>query len=618
MLSFLQILTLFSLIIPLYSSPTPLHFIKRHSFHKNAINSQPQQYFQVTRPLPFDSLNTSCTLPIVTHNFSNTYGLPPVSVPYSPPLNCPWTDVVLEIQVSCQGEQYDRIAGVWLSGRELIRTSTAEPTEDGIFWVVRKDVTRYSSLLAQENLTLSMMLENIVNDYFTGVYQVNVTFLYYDTSPHPAPAPATAPAPDPDSFDPLIVIPGEDEFYYRTSRKLKSVEYPLSFEVNYEKGSFELYDRPADLILPISSSGIDGFWFRIQNESDIHSKRVEIPPNTYRAVIEVFSSAHGDDEFWYSNPPDAYLLNVEAKESGSKRGHGAYREVLVKIDGDLVGSVVPFPVIFTGGINPLFWEPVVGIGAFDLPSYDLELTPFLGLLLDGKPHSFTFEVADGISFWLVDANLHLWLDAGLMEVQACIGSSEPEFTLERESKFDGLGGKFEVEAERKAKISGWMNMAAGYFTTSFEQKVKLENTVKYYNNGLSKLVEQKVKDKSEFTIKSGNGEVIFYTSTKREYPLKLNTVTLPGREENTYQMTTKLETSIEEKKTVGESSSTLKDRQECNGWMLVKDHDVLSGGAYTHQNYSFKDAANCYSRIVVAENGAVLGDSSSLLCVHSL
>lgn len=494
-----------------------------------------------------------------------------------------------------------------------MRTSTAEPTDDGIFWTVRKDVTRYSSLLAQNNLTLSVMLENIVNDVFTGVYQVNVTLLYYDANAI--------------IVKPSLALPSEN--YWPSSRKLESMYNPLEPLVDSEKGSSDLlYEKPADLIIPISEDGDEGYWFRIQNESDVHSRAVRIPRNAYRAVVEIYVSFHGNDEFWYSNPPDSYLkmanddeaqhVNPSDSYANMKRvsigrGHGAHREVLVMIDGNLVGSVVPFPVIFTGGINPLFWEPVVSIGAFDLPSYDVELTPYLSLLLDGKMHSLSLQVADGISFWLVDANLHLWLDAGSEEVQAGIASSSPEFSLEREFKFDGLDGKFEIEAKREAKISGWVSSTAGNFTTSVSQKLKFKNSIKFYNNGTRKLVEQKVKDKIEVRIKSGTGQRILDTSTKRTYPLKITTETFPGQN-NTYSMTTSVENSMEEKKTVGNAKSTLKNSQKSSGWMSVKDHEVLSGGATTEQSYSYRDRSECYSRVVSAANGTLLSDTASLLC----
>ncbi|KAB2075092.1 hypothetical protein ERO13_A07G182100v2 [Gossypium hirsutum] len=98
-------------------------------------------------------------------------------------------------------------------------------------------------------------------------------------------------------------------------------------------------------------------------------------------------------------------------------GNGAYREVSVTINGKFVGLEVVFLVIFTGGINPLFWEPIVAIGDFNLPSCDLDLTSFLGWLWDGKYHDSGIGV-DVISFWLVNANLHFWLDHGTPKVDA--------------------------------------------------------------------------------------------------------------------------------------------------------------------------------------------------------
>jgi hypothetical protein len=39
--------------------------------------------------------------------------------------------------------------------------------------------------------------------------------------------------------------------------------------------------------------------------------------------------------------------------------------------------VHPFPVIYTGGANPLLWRPLASLRAFDIPSMYLDLTPFL-------------------------------------------------------------------------------------------------------------------------------------------------------------------------------------------------------------------------------------------------
>lgn len=42
----------------------------------------------------------------------------------------------------------------------------------------------------------------------------------------------------------------------------------------------------------------------------------------------------------------------------------------------------------------------------------MDITPFVGSLVDGAPHSLTFSVggaAEG-SFWVVEGSLHVWLD----------------------------------------------------------------------------------------------------------------------------------------------------------------------------------------------------------------
>ncbi|KAH0689478.1 hypothetical protein KY289_016836 [Solanum tuberosum] len=559
------------------------HFLKHTLPH----TSNPHPYIEITHPLPFTNLTPSCSHPSFTHNFGNTYGLPPVSVPYSPPLNCSWTHVVLQFKASCKGEQYDRIAAVWLDGAELLRTSTAEPNDDGIYWTVAKDVTKYNSILVKENITLSVMLENLVNDIFTGVYHVNVTFLYYDAKN-------------------LTGVQLDDY-----------VDNLISMGASKMGSLLGSDDRPADLILPVSANGDNGLWFRIESESGSYGQNVVIPRNTYKAVMEIYVSFHGNDEFWYSNPPDSY---IKMNNLTTKRGHGAYREVLLKIDENLVGSLVPFPVVFTGGINPLFWEPVVSIGAFDLPSYDIDLTPFLGLLLDDKSHFLSLGVADSIPFWLVDGNLHLWVDNCALpcEVQAkVLDYGTPKFNIERSSSFRGLDGSCEIEMKRKSKVSGWVNSTSGNLTTIVSREMKFKNKIKFYLNGTEKRVRQNVREETIVSVLSDTGITISRTTTKKTYPLSMTTKNSPSSENDTSLMLTDLDHEWRERKSIGDLSISLINRQKCNGWMVVQDHNVLSGGATTQQTYSYRDEVGCYSRIVSAGNGTLMNDTSSSICSFS-
>ncbi|XP_057779629.1 peptide-N4-(N-acetyl-beta-glucosaminyl)asparagine amidase A-like [Salvia miltiorrhiza] len=551
-----------TLILPLSAaSSPPLHLSKTHLRRPNSAPAPPQQYIEVSRPLPFDSLTPSCTLPLLSNN-------------YSSPTNCSWSNAVLHFSAASNGSHRGRIAGIWLSGAELARTSTPDPTPEGTFWNFRKDVTRYASLLRRSNLTLSLTLHTLAGHLTNDTYHVNITFLYYDVT--------------------------------------------SLFRPQQSSASLELNENPADLIIPISAAGDEGHWFKIQRESDSLLQKIQIPSNTYRAVIEIYVSSHEKDEFWYANPPDYYL---EINNLPTKRGHGSYREVVVKLNDNVVGAVIPFPVIYGGGIDSLFWQPLVSIGAFDFPTYELELTPYLGMLLEkgDNPHFLGLEVADALSYWLIDANLHLWLDNNGDRVLAGpIEYSDPRICLERESKFHELDGKFKVEGERKSEVSGWVKSSAGNLTTNVYSKVEFESKIVLKHNGTKMRVKQEVKVVDKVHVRSDSGQSVAQVARERRYPLQVRATAMAGSEKETYWIAAELEHSLkEEKKGSGGLRSESENRQKCRGWMFVRECEILSGMAATSQSYYAKDGYGCYARRVVAEGGVVKNDTHSVLCAAS-
>ncbi|KAJ3690024.1 hypothetical protein LUZ61_019188 [Rhynchospora tenuis] len=556
-------LSLLLLFTPLLSAltlpPQPSHLLRpySHSDSTSLSSSSPQQYLDPTFPsLLLPSTPPDFSLPLLSHSFAYTYNLPPFTSPYSPP-SSPWSRAVLCLSVSCAGEQYDRIAAVWLDRVELLRTSTAEPTEAGVFWSVRKEVTRYKSLLNNPpNGTIAVMLENIVDDTFTGVYHVNLSLDFY--------------------------LSEGDE-----SRESK---------------------KPADLIIPIAEEKADtGFWFRIHNGSHMRFAQFGIPSNTFRAVLEIFVSFHGNDEFWYTNPPDSY---IKKNNLTTGRGNGAFREFFVIVDGHYAGSIVPFPVVFTGGINPLWWAPVVALGAFNLPTYTLELTPFLGILLDRKSHEIGIGVTDGISFWLIDANLHIWLDPNSDLTTAKVVNQAKETSISRDYSSQLLNGTFEIKAERKSYFSGWVNSSFGNLTTYVSNKIEFNSLVNFTNNGKDKFVLMNANQNRLVKI-SGDGGISLETYDSK-YPIQVITKTVPG-ENDTFTLITSLSHSLYEEHHCESGNevhaSYLIDRQEADGWMLAQDHSVLSGSASTWQTYEYGDEDSVYSRVVQVKDGVILSDN---------
>ncbi|MFD7084983.1 peptide-N4-asparagine amidase [Streptomyces sp. NPDC059918] len=119
---------------------------------------------------------------------------------YAPPAACggTWAKVVLRLDGKVKGRQYDRLGHLSLGGVEILRTSTPEPSPDGITWSVEKDVTRYRDVLDKPQ-PVEMLIGNFVDDTYTGVIEVKATLTFYaaDRDRH-------VPAPDtPDRVLPL-------------------------------------------------------------------------------------------------------------------------------------------------------------------------------------------------------------------------------------------------------------------------------------------------------------------------------------------------------------------------------------------------------------------------------
>ncbi|KAI8574119.1 hypothetical protein RHMOL_Rhmol01G0329600 [Rhododendron molle] len=236
----LPLLLLFSLFLLNHSLSTTANIQKKSHFRTEPISDTPittfLEDFEVTKPIQLPKTKPWSYL-LLQHDFGFTFGSPPVLANYTPPSNCPsqnFSRIVLQWEATCKGTQYDRIFGVWLGGVELLRSCTAEPTASGIIWTVKKDITRYYSLL-MNNQTLAVYLGNLVNNIYTGVYHVNITIHFYP-----------------------------------------AVEVNLGNSVGG-------YGSRADLILPISRTlpvaMNDGLWFEIENSTDVESKKFAIPQN---------------------------------------------------------------------------------------------------------------------------------------------------------------------------------------------------------------------------------------------------------------------------------------------------------------------------------------------------
>lgn len=579
--------SLFLLFIAFVSSATPVS-PKDYTFDTPpppptvAAPNTTLEYMDPTLPPLLPTQIPQCSLQVLQSDFASRERSSPAFFSYTPPANCPspWSRIVLELSASASEVQKDDIAAIWVAGAEILRTSTPFTMAPNVFWRVRKDVTRYTALLRRPTRFFMMFL-NDSNATLHGVYTVNVSLHFYRgavgrVSAHP-------------------VIRG-------------------------------LYPQPADLIIPISREAADaaagpGYWFRVTNETDVRTRTVLIPNNTYRAVLEVYVSHHGDDEYWYANP----LRSDDAGAAGgddlaSKKPNGGFRQVVATIDGRYVGSAVPFPVIAPGSVNPFFWAPVAAIGAYDHPSYDLELTPFVGKLLDGRPHEFGLMVKESQPYWLIGANLHLWLDAWSDEVRGeLVRYKVPPLRLGQQADWKNAEGKSEMEGQVIIRFSGWLSSSEGNVTTSVRHKLKFKTHVEVEEKGAMKSAEMEIKARTNLRIEKDH-VVVARVVVETESPLNLVTVTSNGGGGTRIRKTKLFHEMMEARSATegkaGEWFSTITDRQESEGSVLIgEDSQVVWGSGDTKSTYKFRDDKKCYLRTVSVVGGKVEEDEESSSCI---
>jgi hypothetical protein len=523
-----------------------------------------QEFFEVVKPVDIpEGARERCSQVLLQHSFGNTINDPPTLRHYTPDPTCghrrDWTRVVLKWHAACQGRQFDRIAAVWLSGVEIFRTCTAEPTLQGIVWTVQKDVTRFASLFASPQL-LALELANVVDSTYTGIYNVTL-------SAH----------------------------FYTDGRKSTT--------------------SAADIILPFAQASPlnGGHWFQLQNASDVQTQRLTLPQNAYKAVMEICVSFHGPDEFWYTNPPNDFL---EANNLTDVAGNGTFREVLVSIDGLLAGVVYPFPVFYTGGVDPYFWRPISAIGSFIHPSYDVDITALLPTLLDSQSHLFSASVTNALPYWLISANVHLWLDPRGVTTGKVTRHASPPLVARTTSKFRNLDGKFTSEATRSLSYSGYVASSFGNLTTSASYSYRFANSLVYSQGASASEVHQESRTESKVVVKDVDRD-LEYAHVSLRFPLKVS------YEETDRENTTYVKAGIEHsweqedqiQSSVGSSAfSELHNKQKSTGELVIPTKGAISGVATTKQRYALESSAGCYFRSVGARNYTFLYDESDRRC----
>jgi len=143
----------------------------------------------------------------------------------------------------------------------------------------------------------------------------------------------------------------------------------------------------------------------------------------------------------------------------------------------------------------------------DLPTYFVDLTPFVPVLADGKPHTFSIDVASveadhGLNQnWWISASLQVFLDSSSKPTIGKI--TKYEVTPYSQGKTTGTVGdngdvSITVTASRKVHIESTIITGSGKINNVvFTQDLSFSNIQNYKDNTLFQVCRVKGRDGRE-------------------------------------------------------------------------------------------------------------------------
>ena len=481
------------------------------------------------------------------------------SFSFTPPADCPgpWAKVVFTADFTVTaGRQFDRTAAFYLGHANIYYGTTAEPRSAlSPSWHVERDVTDLSAIFessqtGEANLGNFVGVSGGVN--YTGIIFANAALEFY-------PANFRNPAP-----------------------------------------------RVADIVIPINGTGGDAG--TLNTGADQITQTLNLPENVESVYLDVIAQSQIGDEFWY--------FCVPSNETGPLEscGNTAFRETEVSIDGNPAGVAPVYPWIFTGGIDPLLWEPIPGVQTLYFVPYRVNLTPFAGLLSDGDAHTAAVSVYNANGYFLATANLLVFLDHGSRkttgEVLSNTLSSAPSPVIENNITTDSSGnstGSILTTSNRHFTIQGFLNTSHGRIVTTVTQSVDFSNKQEFVVNASTD--EQNLQQLS--TVQSitdtQQGPLVTTSREDFKYPLNIDFL-FAANADGTFTQTTDVKQGYRKEESTKLNGFPISDSQISNN---VNSTDVLNissgfaitgnSGSKSSQTYTSRDSrGGCYSRTITS------------------
>jgi hypothetical protein len=266
--------------------------------------------------------------------------------------------------------------------------------------------------------------------------------------------------------------------------------------------------------------------------------------------------------------------------------------------------------IFTGGVNPWLWSPIPAVNAFDMPPQVVDLTPYVGLLTDGQPHTISLRVAHGGYYWGIGSDLLLYRDPVLTQTSGVLVSRSigPDAGETYGENTGSNGGVFTTSASRHLAVRGYVDTSAGRIATTVDQTFGFGNKQELdLTNFLENLTHTETIDTATTTL-TPSGTTVRRVS--ESYPIRMRSLfQVPQQGQKDFF---NLPAGVEGTQTF---SSWLDDTVNTSG-LLSRTNGVttLAGGRDSEDYVASDSTGYCYHHKLVAAQGWVTSDQLLRSC----
>ncbi|MGW0562499.1 peptide-N4-asparagine amidase [Streptomyces sp. NPDC003016] len=407
----------------------------------------------VTAAPPVETPDTrSCEVTVARARFRD---FTPYKGGYAPPKGCGdrWSKVVLRLEGKVAGRQYDRLGHLRIGGVEVLRTSTPQPSPEGITWSVEKDVTRYSDTLRREQ-PVEMLIGNVVDETYTGVIEVKATLTFYAAEGRAKPA-ATVP-------DRVLTLDGDSLTTPRNSERILAEVYATGSGGGCEEYWYLSVPEEA----PYSCKTSDGPYREVQIKVDGRLAGIAAPSPT------VWTGGWSNPFLWYVIPGprafDVKPLQYDLTPFAGRLNDGRPHRVEVSVVGVPEGQSG-----WSTPVNVLVWQdegsevvtgkptrhrsgPPANSTAYTAgPEHRLTTGAGHRLTVSGQVNTSHGRVVTTVDRTLAHTSVHRWTDGE--DLDALKG----EWTDDETVTTDGRGPATTVRAHRTYTMDGTTTLGAG-------------------------------------------------------------------------------------------------------------------------------------------------------------